>query len=413
MAIKTLVPANLNFEQIAQRFPFTDLPTKQRSADYLYWICGTLTNLQLQQLGYDERHRSAHTNMCAGRLREVHHEYEKFMQYLLVAGVIETDGIYREGEKCKGYRYSSLYEAQELKEVVLKEYILNKKINKSLKKHILEHRKKLRGYMHIVKWAIDGKLQIDGAAARIWIARYLEQETQYLESQDMSAEIRHKELKTLADTCNRMRKFVDRIESGGFDETEFSVCKAGERLHGLFTYNKKELRNFITYDGAQLCSVDVKNSQPYFGTVLFNRKFWTSKRGKTEIIQLWRVAQDIYEELRSNRAVYNTVTMLDSSESLTQLDVSTGRYKNLVVTGQLYEFLMVELPKRLSTEYVNKYGYKIATRQEIKQVLLSVMYSDNYPTDSLSGEIKRVFGAMFPVVSKLFAAIKMGNYRRL
>ena len=42
------------------------------------------------------------------------------------------------------------------------------------------------------------------------------------------------------------------------------------RLHSTLTQLKSDLRQFITYDGHPLVSIDIVNSQPYLSTVLLS-----------------------------------------------------------------------------------------------------------------------------------------------
>src|SRR5690606_18322266 len=58
-----------------------------------------------------------------------------------------------------------------------------------------------------------------------------------------------------------------------------SVDPTVGRFHTPLTTLKGPLRNFLTYDGRPLVSIDIKNSQPYFSTILFNSKFYNINAG--------------------------------------------------------------------------------------------------------------------------------------
>lgn len=320
MDVTVYVPFNLDFDQEAYRASFETLPAGRRSADYLYYICGTLASLQARYGGYNEE-RNGFTPLCSIYLRIIHFQYHKLIDYLLQMKVLETDGIYVEGEKCTGYRFSSAYRGQPLKEVAITELILKNNIREWKDRLAANHYVEVRRYMHIVKWYLQHHLEIDKLRALEWIDQYykqeLEQNTNMVKGHDAAQE----EEKILADKCSSMRLFVQQIEQSQYDITEFSVCKAGNRLHGMFTYRKKELRNFITYNGQKLVSIDIKNSQPYFSTLLLQPEFWQSKKIKTQRLQLWQVAPDIYEEMRKDGSIkepylsYQWVTVVEINDS--------------------------------------------------------------------------------------------------
>lgn len=56
----------------------------------------------------------------------------------------------------------------------------------------------------------------------------------------------------------------------------YTVDDTGNRLHTNLTNLPAEVRNFITYAGRPLVSIDIRNSQPYMSLALFERKFWQS-----------------------------------------------------------------------------------------------------------------------------------------
>ena len=49
--------------------------------------------------------------------------------------------------------------------------------------------------------------------------------------------------------------------------------KTSKRYHSNLTRLSSILRNFITYNGEELVSIDLVNSQPYFSTMILDKDF--------------------------------------------------------------------------------------------------------------------------------------------
>ncbi|MFR1445798.1 hypothetical protein ACLUYJ_19770, partial [Acinetobacter baumannii] len=54
----------------------------------------------------------------------------------------------------------------------------------------------------------------------------------------------------------------------------------GHRFYNPISNLKRELRNYLTYEGKGLVSIDIKNSQPYFSILLHQPAFWEAIRAK-------------------------------------------------------------------------------------------------------------------------------------
>jgi len=411
MTVQVCVPNNLNFEQLAQTFPFADLPTKERSAQFLYVFCGTLTALQAKRK-FDKKDKG-YTNMCAKWMRDIHAQSDLFIAYLIEAGVIECDGIFIEGQKCLGYKFGYSYRMIPYKEVEITDYRLKKAIRIQRQNQIAHRMENIKECMHIVKWYLNHRLTIDGAAARRWVQEYFEQSWEEIAPDTFITQKQSEELQILSDKCNAMRYFIKQIENKDYDEWEFSVDDKGKRLHGMFTFNKKELRMFTTYAGRRLVGIDLKNSQPYFSTLLLEPEFWQSKKVRTNKLQLLDIAPEMYKVFRADGTIRRIITMLESSQSLTQHNVSTGAYKSLAQSGEIYEFLLREMPKRLSPKFIKHHGCRIANRRVIKREMLRIMYSCNSDARKAYYETVRAFQSIFPRVARLFEYVKDGHYEWL
>jgi hypothetical protein len=411
MDVKILVPNNLDLEELAKKFPYNYLPTKERSAEYLYFICGTLAALRTKRR-YDKKD-TGFTNMCAKWLRKIHANSDLLIGYLIETRVIECDCKSIDGIKCFGYRFLEPYTKVPYREMEITSYRLKKAIRGQRKTQIKHRMKEIWAHMHIVKWYLKYGLDIDFDAAGCWVNDFYEQNMLEFSTMSLSDNMIQKKQEILWDKCNAMFYYIDRIKKKKYDEWEFSVDTPGRRLHGMFSYTKKELRMFTTYDGKKLVAVDWKNSQPYFSTLLLEPEFWQSKKVKTRKLQLIDIAPEMYKVYRENGTMNRIITMLEKSKRLAQLDVSTGRYKNLAQTGEIYEYLLREMPNNLSRRFKAIHGCRFADRRAIKKETLRIMYCCNSEARKPFYETVRAFRSMFPQVARLFELIKEGNYEWL
>lgn len=403
MAIIVRVPSTLNIEQLAQAYPYTGLPTKEKSPEYLYHICSILVNMQAKHGGWQQKNKGF-MPLCAKYLRKIHADYSLYLDYLVSAGVLETDRRFIVGEKCTGYKFTAQYDGVELKEVSITYYLLVNNIRQQKGEIIEHHKAQLYGYGYLMKWYDAHKLKIDYEGALNWVSAYEKQNRAAIAQ--LPEEKQHDEIKKLINVCNSLKMQIERIDASTYTAADFSIDEFGHRLHGIFTYMIKGLRHFITYNSIPLVAIDIKNSQPYFSTLLLNKQFWRTV--KKNIITLYEVDKELYKIGKDEG-----ITMQLSAETLSQLDISTGEYKKLAASGGLYEFLMEKLTEKLSEDFLLQYGSRVASRDAIKKEVLRIMYSDNKVANKPFYETIRAFAAIFPNVARLFKKLKAKDYKLL
>ncbi|RNI22609.1 hypothetical protein [Rufibacter latericius] len=214
--------------------------------------------------------------------------------------------------------------------------------------------------------------------------------------------------------------------------------KAG-RVHTSLSNLKKELRNFLTYDGKRLVEVDIKNSQPFFSLALFNKAFFSSEgkmRRKNldtnsisysnnimEYLQrvdtisfkgmsLQHVFQHtLYEGLHQTSSLVMVYSMI---EEIVSKDIS--HYREIVLEG-IYEHLLVK--------YIENTGRVDMDRNDMKKVMFTILFSMNEEggkTDESFKDMKirqqremakDTFRSCFPKVMEVFEFFKEDNYRLL
>jgi len=172
---------------------------------------------------------------------------------------------------------------------------------------------------------------------------------------------------------------VERIVSGEI----FIKCNpTNERLDSNYTQLPSELLQHLTINGNPLVEVDIKNSQPFFASCLFN---------PTQEIE-----KIMMRFLGKNHTMSAISLQLANNE-----DVKL--YTSLVTTGTFYEpFLM---------EKFKENGIIVKNRDELKKQLFIVFFGklNAYKYNPAA----RLFKSLFPNVQKLFDAIKKDEHNQL
>lgn len=148
----------------------------------------------------------------------------------------------------------------------------------------------------------------------------------------------------------------------------YSVDSTAGRYHSNLTNFPSNLRPYIRINGQALLNIDIKNSQPYFLTILL------TDPGKA------------IPYIRSPKFAL-------ISKRLKKLNTKDVRlYASLVKTGQLYEYMQGQFK-----EYNLNY-----TRDEAKDKIFKILFSRN----SIHNKQKEIFKQEFPNVYKRVCELK-------
>ena len=140
-----------------------------------------------------------------------------------------------------------------------------------------------------------------------------------------------------------------------------------------------DFRNFLRYDGKELVCLDIRNSQAYFSLNLMKEE---------SIEEIIKVAEELNK--RDSKLFYNRKYQPPNlpsssfilSESLQRIDSQEiERYKNLVLSGRIYDYFEQALKEEL--------GITFPTRKALKREFFRVLYSSNGilgPTSSSTKE---------------------------
>jgi hypothetical protein len=153
----------------------------------------------------------------------------------------------------------------------------------------------------------------------------------------------------------------------------YSVDKTSGRFHSNITNMTKGLRPYLRVRGEQLVNIDIKNSQPYLGTIILTNpikvSFLTENHAFALLLQTLKVS--LYQDVK--------------------------KYISLVISGQLYEYLITEFSKE---------GL-VLTRDKTKRQVLRILFARNrMPKNEVSKKCRQIFKDRFPTVHKIFSKVR-------
>lgn len=357
---------------------------------------------RLRRIGKDNGFVPLHSKILESKIPN----YHDCIEYLINIGIIECDGKFSPGNVSLGYRLTNTYRGNMFKQVKISDFVLCRKI--AADRPFNRKNKAVKNYPYLAKWFESEKLEIDEQAALTWINEFEASELQKINSNKTLNSVNRLEEKDLLFEKSRSYKIlVSRIKEKDYF---FHKDETGNRLHTNLTNLPKGLRQFLTYDGQDLVSIDIKNSQPFMSLPLLEKEFWQSKDqpGKPT---LKRIYKEKYEEIRENRkANNNTIMFRVSPKTLIQLDFQRQDFVKNVVNGTFYEYLIGVFEKA----GLNLGATPKEKRDKVKKMVLILLFDDDHKLyNRKHGSPSQVFKRLFPSVAKIFRYVKEGNYKNL
>jgi hypothetical protein len=382
------LPSNLDLEDLLK----ASQPEFKYDLDKFKYLVGTVVKLKARNKGNTEKEVAEYIPLNSTYLQGRMRDYNQYLKYLVDNGVLETDGIYIPGEKSRGYKLADRYEEQELISVEITNRVLIRKRPEDLKKERLLK----RHYEHLTKW-FNENLQIDHAGAEAYLKELLTREEK---TGDKKAKMKY-----------RLRQLsIDRIRNGDFD---YAVDDTGKRFHSNLTNLKSGLRNFITYAGQTLCSIDVKNSQPFISTILFNQEFYAKEKGK---LNLFTLSPNYYSEIvpflpeiisiLSNHPSPIMLVKDDETQASSDLEL----FCTIVDKGRLYPYISERYEERTGTKLNPNIPDE---KKKLKDAIFLTFFSHNSFYKHRDAAMKRFFNELFPTVYRIFSLIKEDGHERL
>ena len=285
--------------------------------------------------------------------------YLDYLKYLISDGIIETNNRYIVGKASKGYRYTSVYTDSELIRYDFTDKHIRKKLTEARKVKEADKKK----YSYLYKWFTSGKLTIEKDAA-----------FKFIKSHNLSEALKYS---------------VDAIQSGIW---RFKVTGEAQRLYTNLTNLKRELRQFLRYDGEELVELDIKSSQPYFFIKLIV-VYLSGEIGQENALKLlsryngqWSPSDEEFESF---------IKSFDVDLS----DVAS--YMTMIKVGLFYPTVQMIAKEKLGKGY--------PTDKQLKGAFFELAYSSN----RTKTEIKTAFEDEFPIVTRIMKHYKWKDHSAL
>ena len=382
------IPKKLNLEKLLKENP----PGFKWHIDDFRYIIGTIVRMKATNKDYQEKeYVPLSSKILQGKLRN----YNQCLKYLNDFGVIEINKQYIPGTKSRGYKIARAYGECVSDPVKLTKWSLVK----ADKEFVKAEKKFNKEYDYLIKWFQPPDLNIDVHGAEVFLQRLYSVE---MEAGDTGA----------------LDKYYRRMDSINFLEKGIYYLHVDDNVKRFWSNLcnlKSELRNFISYRGQQLCSVDIKNSQPFFSILLFNPDFYeetgTHLKLKDLSTKIYHTLLPIIPTIQSILTSFiqsNYIMLVKSDESKASSNLEL--YCTLVDKGRLYSFIS----DRFFEETGARYNISVPEeKKKIKQAFFYTMYSPNNAFSDERGQMKRIFKELFPTVYKIFALIKKKNHSHL
>lgn len=340
---------------------------------------------------------SEFTNLYSVLLKDKFgNDYPKYLEYLIDNDIIVRNNQYSIIENySKSYKISDAHKTFTLKEVEITDSVTIKKAKLKSKEYspILPESNDVN--IEIFEKWFNNKLTIDykGAEELLLQIQNKEEITYALAYEAYMTNKKDKSLlKKMKEATEPYRAFSRRlipVLNIKNEQFNLNIDRTAGRLHTPLTQLKKELRPFLEYDGKKLVSIDIKNSQPYLSTMLFDEEAF--KRNKIQDII------NIYNDIDYNKA---PISFYYVSKKELPLDIKN--YITQVVSGTFYE----DFAKLLEAEKLLPDGIE-DSRKYAKQIAFRTMFSPNRHKQHVK-EIQ-LFERVYPNVYKNFAFIKQGK----
>ena len=373
------IPSSIDVAGFLKKHP----PSFNYKVDHFYFIIEYLAK-GMEQGDLDQN--LGFINTSSVKLQRRIRNYKQYLDHMLEYRFIRTDMEYIPGVKSKGYLISGKNITDAVINLIPIKYSVPKKNRvKENKERIAKNKATEKKYPHLTKW-FNEKLRIDARSANLKLNELYPVQTGGIRGTKKGNASRHtKRVKSLYS--------INRLEHHNY---YYNVDDFGGRFHSNLTNIKKELRNYITYDGKRLVNIDIKCSQPFFSTLLFNPAFYEEK---SEIFSIW----DIHtlcpllfgKSCKSEFASF--VIMLGKTLQYTDKE-GVKEFAEMVNSEDFY--------KRIFTKI---YPDKTFDRPNAKLMILVYFFSKNRS----KAKIRMDFKNALPEVHDLYASIKKKNHRAL
>ena len=385
--IIALIPSNFNLRDIEK---INQIYYSKSKSDKTYMFLDSLTSpLREKTIAINP-----YTKLNAKKLKYLYGDcYKEIIDFLINGGVVESNNRYVVGKESKGYRFTEKYRNSIPMVCKIDNSTLVKKFNKI-------NTSGPTIYPHLNKFTSDICIDIVSAEQFVFELYYFKMEEYMIDLDgyfELQSQFNYQDIDIPVNPVFWLYSQLRAIYSIFNNQFRFKVDETGYRLHTNLTNIKSELRNFITFNGAKLVSVDYSNSQPLLTTVLLRDDYWNEIKQEGSALHYTDIKykdeelkfiNDIIDSIKSS--TYTMIpTLIKSNESR-----GTERYVSLCESGELYEYLQETL--RLCN----------GSRKRVKVAVFQILFTDNRFIGQKAAQPKSEFKKLFPEVYRILSIIK-------
>lgn len=364
-SLTLFIPKNIDIDRVLKDNP----PTFSYQRDCFVYILHIITSIPSGNWNLIDE--EGYTNVNKQILQRRIHEYKSYLKYLVSVGLIEESSFYIPTVKSRGIRICSYYQS-ELVPIEITKPTLIKSITKS---HSKINVKKTEDAKFLRKW-FNPKVEVDLEGAQAFLMT--------LKSQEEAEGNIHAQ-----QAYNSRILPLMQLAKG---EYSFAVDNTGFRLHTNLTRTMKDLRKFIKYDGQNLHSIDIVNSQPFLARPLLNEGYYQRNNISDKIVNPRLTSQ------------HNFPIMLVENITKVKNQSDVKNYINVVTQGKFYEqFAEILIENSLFEGDIED----SLIRKKVKEITFASLYSPNTAIGH-NPEVK-IFADVFPGVYSIIKIIKTGH----
>lgn len=331
-------------------------------------------------------------------IRNAFKDYLPYLDYLILTGVLCTDGQYIQGEKSKGYKFTERYENVSLvrynyqafqgEAEAIPSEVFSEEDGKFIPNTVVN-------YPYLAYWYYTKELHIDEQAAVNYAHTIMQDKfNRGREYWDINRDKSHGNFIKRKYPLTQYHAALHNINSIAIGDYRVSIDTNVHRLHSVITNLQKEYRRFLKYNNIPLVNVDISNSQPYLLCLLLNPLFWD--KNSDIPLNISMLPQNVQEKFTEEHLeeIRTYVASLDWR------DESLNNYIQKATEGQVYEFMLQVINRNLNITLV---------RDDIKVMILTTLFSKN----RYMPKCKQYFCRYFPLIYNLISLTKKNDYKAL
>lgn len=350
-------------------------PLKPNEKELVYWFMGSNQEyVYSEKRKYKDLKQGIPVKLQKGwitrssqYLKKAYDDYSKLVSFLKTNKLVDVDPeySYKTGQEhfCMGYKINDQFNSDFIDVYVEKNVRLIKNLNK------LRHEYMENNEVNINLTYFLDQVKLDEEKYNEYLTNH------FIHASD--DEISFNKYKDIIQS-------VEEIKTGNFHPVR---CKMG-RFHTPLTNCKKLVREACYFDGGSVESMktlDIKNSQPYFFSLLFNKNLMQNEKIRKVLSPF---IDDIQFGIIDNYRFFDTDNCIE--------------FQRLCQSGELYEFL----EKELNDPIINAIKDYSVKRRAIKSMFFETVYGD--PKKYYKKRIFRILNKHFPSITKFLISLTSG-----